>query len=165
MPARSVVSPPPDVVERPTSTPPNATPVAVGPSIPAPQGQPLADLISELEQDDRPITSGARPRSPTAQRFRQSNTNARTPLGSATARRPQAQVPSTLPTGTGRQPRTTTDLTEPEPETAVGTEWQQRNGGGEIPVDDSQLVDWKTDTSASPITGDDDFSNLGGRKR
>ena len=56
-------------------------------------------------------------------------------------------------------------MTEPEPETAVGSEWSQRNPGAEIPVDDSQLVDWKTDTGAAVITGDDDFSDLGGRKR
>ena len=50
------------------------------------------------------------------------------PARCRTARRPQAQVPSTLPTGTGRQPRTTTEVTEPEPETAVGSDWSQRRG-------------------------------------
>jgi hypothetical protein len=54
-----------------------------------------------------------------------------------------------------------TELTpDPEPETAVGGDW----GGKEIAVDDSQLVDWQTDVgTASPITGDDDFSDLGNR--
>ena len=164
--SRSVLSPPPDVVERPAATPAHATPVAVGPSIPAPSA-PLADLISELEHDDRPVTTSAvRPRSPTAQRFRQSNTNARASLGSNTSRRPQAAVPSTLPTGTGRQPRQNTDLSDAETETAVGNEWPGRGGPGtEIPVEDSQLVEWKTDAGASAITGDDDFSDLGNRKR
>jgi hypothetical protein len=159
-PARSVLSPPPDVVERPSGTPPHATPVAVGPSIPAPAA-PLADLISELEHDDRPLTPAARPRSPTAQRFRQSNTNARGTLGHA-SRRPQATVPSTLPTGTGRQPRQSTEVSDAETETAVG-DWPGR--GAEIPVDDSQLVEWKPESSGSAITGDDDFSDLGNRKR
>ncbi|NVB79028.1 MAG: hypothetical protein HOV81_11570 [Kofleriaceae bacterium] len=158
--SRSVLSPPPDVVERPSGTPPHATPIAVGPSIPAPSA-PIADLINELEQDDRPVTSAARPRSPTAQRFRQSNTNARGTLGSTT-RRPQAVVPSTLPTGTGRQPRQSTEVSDAETETAVG-DWPGR--GPEIPVDDSQLVEWKTESSGTAITGDDDFSDLGNRKR
>jgi hypothetical protein len=39
-------------------------------------------------------------------------------------------------------------------------------GSKEIAVDDSQLVDWQTDVApGSAITGDDDFSDLGGRKR
>lgn len=161
--SRSVLSPPPDVVEHPVGTPAHATPVAVGPSIPSPA--PMADLIAELEQDDRPVTSAVRPRSPTAQRFRQSNTNARGSLATS-SRRPQAAVPSTLPTGTGRQPRQSTELSDAETETAVGNDWPVRNGAGaEIPVDDSQLVDWKTDASGSAITGDDDFSDLGSRKR
>jgi hypothetical protein len=170
----AVLSPPPD--ERPTATRPlNAAPVAIGPSIPAPSptaavNQPLADLITELEQDGapEPRLANLRPRSPTAPRFRQSNTApGRGPLGGA--RRPQAAAtpaPQTAQgTGTiGRTPRRSgTELSEAETETAVeNADWR----GREIAVDDSQLVDWQSDnsTASSAITGDDDFSDLG-RKR
>jgi hypothetical protein len=165
---RAVLAPPPDPAA-PVATPPPAAPVAVGPSIPAPVpaapvNEPLADLINELEQgDDARAAQVARSRTSTSQRFRQSNTGiGRGGLG--TARRPQAvATPSAtqLPRLSGR--RGGTEVTaEPEPETAVEKDWREK----EIAVDDSQLVDWQTDVSAaSAITGDDDFSDLGSRKR
>lgn len=171
-PPGAVLAPPPD--ERPTATGPlQAAPVAIGPSIPAPSptaavNQPLADLITELEQDGQSDPRpGLRPRSPTSPRFRQSNTSpGRGPLG---ARRPQAAATPApqMPQGTGtigRTPRRSgTELSEAETETAVeNADWR----GREIAVDDSQLVDWQSDnsTASSAITGDDDFSDLG-RKR
>jgi hypothetical protein len=159
----SVLAPPPD--ERPTPAPSIvATPVAIGPSIPAPTptaaaDQPLADLITELEQDGggEPRAATLRPRSPTAGRFRQSNTGLQR-LG--TSRRPQA-VATPAPTPSA-SPRPRREPTEAEPDVVT-------NGGdkdrGDISVDDSQLVDWQaTDGSGAPAVTDDDFSDLG-RKR
>lgn len=150
----AVLAPPPD--ERPAPPPaPAAQPVAIGPSIPAPApvNQPLSDLISELEAGDsgsEPRLAKLRPRSPTAERFRQSNTA----VGRLTGRRPQAAA-TPVPRRSGTE-------IEPEQETAVseGADWSRRsNGGGD--VDDSGLVEWKAD--GAPLI-DDDFSDLG-RKR
>lgn len=177
-PPSAVLSPPPD--ERPAAAAgaSSSAPVAIGPSIPTPTptaaaNQPLADLITELEQEGgpEPRLANLRPRSPTAPRFRQSNTAvARSSL--IGTRRPQAAAtpaPQTAQgTGTvGRTPRRSgTELSEAETETAVeNSDWR----GRDIAVDDSQLVDWQADpstaSSANAITGDDDFSDLGNRKR
>jgi hypothetical protein len=160
-PARSVLAPPPE--ERPSAPAiaPSA-PVAIGPSIPPTPtpavNQPLADLITELESDERPIV--ARPRSPTSQRFRQTNT-AVGRLG-ANARRPQAAaVPAPAPASRPR--RDATEVGDGETETGIETSTSTDFRSREIPVDDSQLVDWKTDTAGTAI-GDDDFSDIG-RKR
>jgi hypothetical protein len=140
--------------------------VAIGPSIPAPTpqvaaNQPLADLITELEQSDgsngESKVANVRPRSPTAQRFRQSNTGIQR-LGSA--RRPQAAASvSTLSSRSRREP------TEAEPDLDSSTQVGDK-AGSDIAVDDSQLVDWQaTDGSGAPAMSDnDDFSDLG-RKR
>jgi hypothetical protein len=152
---RAILAPPPE-------------PVAIGPSAPpsptAAVNNPLADVITELEQTDEARVSQLRTRSPTAQRFRQSSTSvgARASL-TGSSRRPQAvapPAPTTLPRPSGRRGGTEVS-TEPEPPTAVEGDWASR----EIAVDDSQLVDWQTDVgTASAITGDEDFSDLG-RKR
>jgi hypothetical protein len=132
-----------------TPPPPEAVPVQPvaasasqpvrGPAIPKPTGE-LADLLSELEEDEKPVPP-ARPRPQTSQRFRQSNTGIGRPLGTAGARRPQAQVP--MP---ARAPfrRGGTEVSEPEAaNTAVdGADWQNREP---IAVDDSQLVDWQSE--------------------
>jgi hypothetical protein len=157
---RAVLAPPPDVTAPAASTS-SQSPASLGPSIPAPSGQPLSDIISELEGDEgrNPI----RPRTATSNRFRQSNTGVARGLG-ANARRPQAQAtpatPTPLPRPTGR--RGTEVVGESEQQTSVETkDWSDK----EIAVDDSQLVDWQTDVgSSTAITGDDDFSDLG-RKR
>jgi hypothetical protein len=162
---RSVLAPPPDV-SAPAASASNAVPVSVGPNIPAPiPNQPLGDLINELEQSDEPRGTPPRGRTAAPNRFRQSSTGvARSSIGSS-ARRPQAIAtpPSatSLPRPGGRRVGTTELTPDPEPETAVG-DWREK----EIAVDDSQLVDWQTDVGpASAITGDDDFSDLGSRKR
>lgn len=170
---RSVLAPPPDIAApsvTATGTPSSGAPVAIGPSIPPPSpmaaaSQPLADVITELEQQsDDPR---ARPRAPTSTRFRQSGTGVARGLG-GNARRPQVAAPvptppATLSRGSSRRTGTeVSEVTESEPATNVQSQWGEK----EIAVDDSQLVDWQTDVgSASPITGDDDFSDLGGRKR
>lgn len=162
----SVLAPPPD--ENPTPLPAvaAAAPVAIGPSIPAPAptpavNQPLADLITELEQTDgagEPKVTSLRPRSPTAQRFRQSNTGIQR-LGGV--RRPQASAAvSTLSSRSRREP------TEAEPDLDASTQVGDKDRASDIAVDDSQLVDWQaTDGSGAPAMSEsDDFSDLG-RKR
>jgi hypothetical protein len=135
--------PPPEVI---TSTPPPTRPTpqpmpAVAPNIPAPASAALADLINELETSE-PATP-ARSRTSTAQRFRQSNTGIGR-LGSA-QRRPQAAMPPAP-----RSPKRT------------GTEVSETELAQDIPVDDSQLVDWSS--SENTQATDEDFSDLG-RKR
>jgi hypothetical protein len=159
---RQVLAPPPETLA--DGTPPRATPVAIGPSIPAPApaaaaSQPLQDLITELESDDR--GAPARSRTPTSQRFRQSSTGVGGGRLGQSSRRPQAPALPPRPSPSGRR-NSGTEVTESETETNVENDWR----GKEIPVDDSQLVDWQTDAGLpSPITGDDDFSDLGSRKR
>lgn len=166
-PARAaVLAPPPE--ERPA--PPPAQPMLrpPGPVIPqpAPIHESLADVISEIEAEDaaEPRLANLRPRSPTAQRFRQSNTS---PGRLGSARRPQAAA---TPAPSSSVRRGQTEI-EPEPETAVGPdngEWRNTPPSGELQVDDSQLVDWQaTDGAGANAVDrghDDDFSDLG-RKR
>jgi hypothetical protein len=155
-----VLAPPPATIEHATATP------ASGPALP-PVNTPLADLITELESDDRPITP-TRSRTPTGQRFRQSNTGigaGRLGTTPPQPRRPQAQaIPPATPVSTSRPRRTGTDVEEPESE-ATSTEWRGNGASREIAVDDSQLVDWQsTETTQAAGATDDDFSDLG-RKR
>lgn len=156
---RSIIAPPPEA-HAVTATPSSATPVAMGPSIPAPASPPIGDVLADLEQTDEARVS--RPRTSTSQRFRQSSTAI---SRGSNSRRPQAMAtpvpPAPLPRVSGSGRRVPTEVTVDEPETHV-TDWGQK----EIAVDDSQLVDWQTDVGgSSAITGDDDFSDLGSRKR
>jgi len=158
-----VLAPPPEIV-KPTATPARGTPVAIGPSIPKPtpaRGMPAQsepDVVAP--PDERPATTGSlRSRTPTGQRFRQSGgSNVRT-LGGVT-RRPQAAA-ATVPAVKPKR----SEPTDYETETAVeAADWREK----EIVVDDEQLVDWQADPGSavsSAITGDDDFSDLGNRKR
>ncbi len=180
-PPPAVLAPPPD--ERPPAPAPAPAPppIAVGPSIPAPS-ESLADVITELETGDGESRSIAnlRPRSPTAQRFRQSNTavgrlgNSRRPQAAAVPT-PTASAAGSSATSTlgGRPRRDPTEISdEPEPETQVGngdgSEWRNTPSSRDIGVDDSQLVDWQaTDGAGSngALTADDDFSDLGRKPR
>jgi len=155
----AVLAPPPE--EKPVAPPAPTPPPPPGPSIPAPAAESLADVISELENDGaigEPRLATLRPRSPTAQRFRQSNT-AVGRLGSG--RRPQAAAvptPSTSPSGssaTGRPRREPTEVNDPDQETLAGENAPRDVGGDE-------LVDWPASEGAGAT--DDDFSDLG-RKR
>jgi hypothetical protein len=117
-------------------------PVAVGPSIPTP-GSPadsLADVVAALENDDRPATTSmpSRARTPTSQRFRQSNTGIGR-LAANNSRRPQAEAPVPAPAPARTPPRRgSTEVNDYEVETEVGREdWKNA-----IAVDDEQLVDW-----------------------
>jgi hypothetical protein len=150
-PMTSVLAPPPAAIEA-------AAPAAGDKALP-PVNQPLADLITELEADERPITP-QRARTPTAQRFRQSNTGIGRGLGAPKPdRRPMVQA-STPPPVTPTKPRRTGTEVE-ETETEGNGEWRSR----EIAVDDSQLVDWQSaETTNAQVPGDEDFSDIG-RKR
>ena len=169
---RAIIAPPPEVNPTAFAEGTDQNPVAIGPSIPSPApsaaaNQPLADLITELEQTDDPRPP-LRSRTSTSTRFRQSNTGVgRNPLG-AGGRRPQAMaapvpVPPAPMSRAARRTGTevSEQVAEPESPTNVQSAWGEK----EIAVDDSQLVDWQTDVgAASAITGDEDFSDLG-RKR
>lgn len=147
----SMLAPPPEALEAPVAH--GTSPGKLGPSIP-PVNEPLADLITELEQDERPITP-SRGRTPTSQRFRQSNTGigrlGATQQQSAAQRRPQASAP--IPSVSGRPRRTGTEVEDVEDPVREK----------EIVVDDSQLVDWQSAETTEART-DEDFSDLG-RKR
>src|SRR5690606_27171022 len=110
-PTRSpLTAPPPDVI---APTPAPAPPPVVGPSIPAPS--PLADVVAELEAEERPSSAlPSRSRVPTQQRFRQSNTG----IGRlASARRPQAQATPAPEPARARRGETEAE----DNETVVGT--------------------------------------------
>jgi hypothetical protein len=173
-PLGSVLAPPPEERPAAAAAPVAAAPVAIGPSIPAPSptaaaNQPLADLITELEQDGapEPRLANLRPRSPTSPRFRQSNTAVSRGSGLG-ARRPQAAA-TPSPGALGRTPRRSGTEVSPDGETETHVEdWRARDVA--VDVDESQLVDWQADNNSSAatssaITGDDDFSDLGSRKR
>ena len=140
-PPRPLTAPPPPEVITSTPRPTPPPMAAVGPDIPAPASAALADLISELETAEPPPV---RSRTPTAQRFRQSNTGIGR-LGSA-QRRPQ--VAATPAAG--------------RPARRGGTEVSDESVGNEIAVDDSQLVDWSSAEQTQAT--DEDFSDLN-RKR
>jgi hypothetical protein len=150
----SMLAPPPEAIEAPVAigTQPG------GPSIPSP----LGDLISELEQEDRPATSAPGPdrlrgRTPTSQRFRSSNTGigrlGQTQQSAQQPRRPQAPVAPVA----GRPRRTGTEVEDVE--TQVGDEARSR----ELAVDDSQLVDWQS--SETTASTDEDFSDIARKRR
>ncbi len=143
-PMTSVLAPPPE-------------PAAVAASEKA-VSQPLADLITELESDERPVTP-QRARTPTGQRFRQSNTGIGRLSPTAQPRRPMAtaSTPPATPPAPSKPRRTGTEADDAETE-AEG--WRSK----EIAVDDSQLVDWQSSETTQASLGDEDFSDIG-RKR
>lgn len=153
----SIGSPPPPEA-RPAPTPP---PANLGPSIPAP-GQSavvavgLDDVVAELEAEAAPPV---RARTPTNQRFRQTNTNIGR-LAAANARRPQAQVQTPAPDPLADRPRAKRGETEieVEVETDVGTKDDWRST---LAVEDEQLVDW----SASEETAISSDAEPQSRKR
>lgn len=154
-PSSSMLAPPPEAMEPPVAA---GTQPGTGPGIPSP----LNDLISELEQDDRPSASQTTPdrlraRTPTSQRFRTSNTGigrlGQTQQSAQQQRRPQAPVTP----APGRPRRTGTEVEDVE--TQVGDDIRVR----EIAVDDSQLVDWQSSETTSST--DEDFSDIARKRR
>jgi hypothetical protein len=163
----------------PAATTPPPAPAALpsSPSIPAP----LADLVAEIEADDRPLPGMARSRT-TSQRFRPGGSSPGTGSGigrpAPTAplpqpRRPQAAAAaSVIEQGTSRARRSSVDPAHDydiETDVRQGGDWRaaltpETQPGSEpaaVDVDDEQLVDWAS--SEETVTGGD---GLGiGRKR
>lgn len=150
------VSAPPPPEEKKAVT---AAPVPAGPSIPAP--------TTDLGEGDEATTAHPlRARTPTGQRFRQTNTNIGRLAAQSAARRPQAAVPtsspSTEPTTPPVAPRVRRGETDSdfEMETSVGTgnadDWKNA-----LAVEDEQLVDWSTSDETTATTDSDRY----GRKR
>ncbi|HEY0250983.1 MAG TPA: hypothetical protein VGC41_05625 [Kofleriaceae bacterium] len=145
----TVLAPPPDAIEAPIAV--GTQPGNQGPKIP-PVSEGLSDLISELEADERPIAP-TRARTPTSQRFRQSNTG----IGRLGAQQSAAAQPrKPLVSATPSRPRRT------------GTEVEDVEAGDsqsrEIAVDDSQLVDWQA-SETTQASSDEDFSDIGRKNR
>jgi hypothetical protein len=146
--------PPPDVIPTAVSTTSASgrtpLPSALSSSIPAPTGAPsttdsLADVVAALENDDRGASgSPQRSRTPTGQRFRQSNTGIGR-LANNTVRRPQASATPTIaepvvaPARDGRGIRRgQTEADEFVVETDVKDDWKNT-----LAVEDEQLVEWQ----------------------
>jgi len=180
-PSAPLIAPSPPIVATGT---PVATPVIAAPALPAPTiprpttANPLGDLVNELEHDqdrDRSATgngtagNASRARTPTSQRFRQSQTGIGrlAPTSLTSPRRPQAAAspsatPVSLPSVLGGR---SSDKTPPPPADPadtfeVVTEMGKDDWKNALAVEDEQLVDWQA--SDETITTADDFT---GRKR
>ncbi len=138
----------------PSIPPPSSGPVtATNPALSA--SEELADVVAALEADER-NSQPTRARTPTQQRFRQSNTGiGRLASGN---RRPQAAAtPENQPAPPRSQRRGSTEVTDYEVETEVGKEdWKNS-----LAVEDEQLVDWSAAEETVGGGGTDDY----GRKR
>ncbi|CAN5906113.1 hypothetical protein BH11MYX2_BH11MYX2_35280 [soil metagenome] len=140
-PARSlaplnVSAPPPPEVRAERSTPPPPP----GPSIPMPGSTPDPDA-------DEASRAPLRARTPTGQRFRQTNTN----IGrlAATSRRPQASAGATEPaTPTKRRAETEVEEVVDEAGAKTSDDWRSS-----LAVEEDQLVDWSA--SEETQTSDD----------
>lgn len=157
--------------------PPNATPPSVdirgsvGPAIP----NPLADVASAIEREERPSALSGRARTPTGQRFRNvgtgsgigrlANASATSPsaissnaIGTSTSanRRPQASAPAEPPSSSSIPRRGSTEADAYDVVTEVGKDdWKNA-----LAVEDEQLVDWTA--SEETVTTSDEYTN---RKR
>jgi hypothetical protein len=137
------MTPPPD--ERPRETP-APKPVTLGPAIPSPgtQSSPdsLADVVAALESDLGTSPAPSRARTPTSQRFRQTNTGIGR-LAANNTRRPQAAVqteptPTVTPARSGRRPAT--EVTDYEVETDVrADDWKNTLA---VDVEEDQMLEW-----------------------
>jgi hypothetical protein len=150
--------PPPD--KKPVAAPP-APPAAVGPNIPAPANAPLTNLLEDLEAEDKD-GKPARARTPTSQRFRQTNTNIGR-LAAANQRRPQAQATAPTPepaqSAPVRRGATEGDF-EIETDVSAGKDdWKNA-----LAVEDEQLVDWSSSEETMTATTDGRDDRFG-RKR
>jgi hypothetical protein len=153
----SIGSPPPPE-SRPTPTPPPAT---RGPSIPAPKDAAISvgldDVVAELEAEDV-ATPPTRARTPTGNRFRQTNTNIGRLAQANANRRPQAAVP---PAPAGPDPATERPASKAkrgETEIEVEVETDVRNADDwrtALAVEDEQLVDWSSSEETQTTTEGD----------
>ncbi len=141
----SIGSPPPPEM-KPTPTPPPSK--AVGTSIPAPAAAVpigLDDVVAELDAESQPPTRG---RTPTGQRFRQTNTNIGRLAQANQQRRPQAQAAVTPPEVPAGRPRRGETEIEVEIETDVkADDWRTA-----LAVEDEQLVDWSSSEETMTTT-------------
>ncbi len=144
------LTPPPE--EKPREPAPQK-PTAVGPAIPSPSSSSpdaLADVVAALEADVGGATitpPTSRARTPTQQRFRQSNTgigrlaanNSRRPQASASASAVTTSVEPAVSSSPGRSHRRgSTEVTDFEVETNVGgDDWK-----ASLAVEDEALVEW-----------------------
>src|SRR5262249_50960447 len=143
-----------------------------GRSIPAPQ---LQGILAELDVDDPPAppptptpSPSGRSRTPTGQRFRQSNTGIGR-LAANNARRPMAPVAPTPTTpsavveagteksrGGGSLPSIVRrGQTETEFDMETEADWKNREP---IAVDDEQLVDWSAADETQTTNSTDDYN-------
>jgi hypothetical protein len=164
-PGKPLAGPPPEVITKPAN-PPLAPEPKVGPSIPTPVtpagsgSQSLSDIVAELEaessREERVTTPPpSRVRTPTSQRFRQSNTGTGIGrLAPANARRPQAQAMQPITDPRARRGQTEPEDVEAE-SVAKSEDWKSS-----LAVEDEQLVDWQA--SEETITNTEEVE---GRKR
>ena len=135
------------MAEIPASVAPSVAPPpakAVSTSIPAPStAVPIGieDVVAELDAEAAPP---ARARTPTGQRFRQTNTNIGRLAQANQAKRPQAQAaaaPPEVPAAAARPARRGETEIEVEVETDVKAADDWRTA---LAVEDEQLVDWSS---------------------
>ncbi len=147
----SIGSPPPHE-PRATPTPPLGN---RGPTIPAPSlSVGIDDVVAELEAESS--TPPVRGRTPTNQRFRQSNTNIGRLAATNQQRRPQAQAaaPSLVTDPASVKPRTARrGETEIEVEVEVEAQADWRTA---LAVEDEQLVDWSSSEETNITTNEAD---------
>lgn len=150
----SIGAPPPPETKS-TPTPPPAK--AVGTSIPAPNAPVvigIEDVVAELDAEAAPP---ARARTPTGQRFRQTNTNIGrlAQANQQQQRRPQAQAAVTPPEVPAARPRRGETEIEVEIETDVKSADDWRTA---LAVEDEQLVDWSSSEETMTTTEGDAHS-------
>ncbi len=150
----SIGSPPP-METKPTPTPPPAK--AVGTNIPAPGASVpigIEDVVAELDAESSPP---ARARTPTGQRFRQTNTNIGrlAQANQQQQRRPQAQAAVAPPEVPQARPRRGETEIEVEIETDVKSSDDWRTA---LAVEDEQLVDWSSSEETMTTTEGDAHS-------
>lgn len=147
--------PPPETKAQPAPPPAKA----VSTSIPAPSSAPVTigieDVVAELDAEAAPPT---RARTPTGQRFRQTNTNIGRLAQANQTKRPQAQAAATppeVPVTPARPARRGETEIEVEIETDVKSNDDWRTA---LAVEDEQLVDWSSSEETMTTTEGDTHS-------
>lgn len=154
---RPLTAPPPDVITKPAN-PPLAP--KVGPSIPTPvpgsaSTQSLADIVAELEAEGREerATPPPRVRTPTQQRFRQSQPGSGIGrLAQSNPRRPQAAMQPLANPGRTRRGETEAEAEDAETATSDPREGDWRSA---LAVEEEQLVDWQAADETLTIADDE----------
>ena len=153
--SKPLTAPPPDVITKPANPPAKMGPL---PSIVSPAGsgsQSLADIVAELDaeaQNDSKSSPPSRVRTPTQQRFRQSQTGIGRLAQANNTRRPQAAAPAPATVGTRTRRGETEVEDEPETEVARSAEADWRNA---LAVEDEQLVDWQASEETLTVADDE----------